>query len=212
MSAIVALKPLTTCERIEMARSRRHRTRQTALGARFWSAYIALGAATCASAMAAAASLSWPAVNPAQAPAARHELNAVAALGAASADYRTAETENQAVLDLAPLTATAWVRKAYIRRQQSDRLDGEALDALERSYLAAPLGPDITRWRLRFMFECWPEVTPSLRARAIAELETFSRFHKGSYALARSIHDPSGRLAATLTARKTYREIAASKS
>ena len=187
--------------------SRRKRKRKVRSTPKASKAYLAIGAFTAIAAVAASASLSFPGASAWPAPTDAHERNADAALHSEPADYRTAERENQAVLMAAPLSATAWVRQAYIRKQELGTLDATALENLEKSYRSAPFGPDITRWRLRFMFENWALHSPGLRARAIAELEVFSSFHRGSYSLARTVRDPTGRLAAILTTRRTYRTI-----
>lgn len=136
--------------------------------------------------------------------AARHEEIADRLLGASVANFEAAALENDAALTTAPLSSTAWARKAYII-QQSRGLDGEALQSLEYSYSAAPYGPALSKWRLRFMFDHWPELSAGLRARAIRELEVYSRFHQGSGGLVRSVRTPSGRLAANLISRRSYR-------
>lgn len=196
-----------------MAKSKSRQRRRTPQDYnRFRPAYALLAGATAIASAVVATSLTWPEAGMLPALAASHERNADAALKTTPPDYDVAQIENAAALSSAPRTVTAWVRKAYIRRSQSSGLDTEALDSLEASYRAAPFGPDVTRWRMRFMFENWSSLTPSLRERAVAELEVFARFHKGSYAFARSIRDPSGRLAATLTARRTYRQIGNSAS
>lgn len=143
--------------------------------------------------------------------AARRELNADSALRESPTDLTTAERENEAALSAAPLTATAWARKAYIRQAKTGGLDRDALADLESSYRAAPLGPDITRWRVKYMFENWGRLSPALRARATTELEVYARFHRGSNNLARTIRDPAGRLSATLTTQRAYRERGASR-
>lgn len=129
-----------------------------------------------------------------------HEGRADALLKASPPDYEAAVAETRAALAQAPMTASAWARLAYIERSRADALTPAALANLERSYAVAPFGPDITRWRVRFMFEHWGELTPSLRTQAVDELRTLARY-RGEVArdLVKTINDPSGRLAARMT-------------
>ena len=101
-------------------------------------------------------------------------------------------------LDQAPANATAWLRLAYLDSLQPAGLGQAGRDALVRSYVVAPYGPDDTAWRLRFALEHWTALDPDLRGRAMAELQLAAR-HNGYRSLPAQIDDPAGRLAATLT-------------
>lgn len=178
----------------------RHRRRRMSLPG------LALGLLTLAFAGSAIGSLSGHEPDGRAALSGRHENNADAALRASPAALDVAARENDAILASAPLSSTALVRKAFIIQQQGAGLDAAALASLESSYQAAPHGPDISRWRMRFMFENWSTLSPGLRERAIRELEVYARFHGGSAAFVRTIQTPSGRLAATLVSRRAYRQ------
>lgn len=130
----------------------------------------------------------------------RREANAQALLAHDKPDRLGAAVETRAALAQAPTTASAWARLAHLERTSAGTLPSSALNPLERSYAVAPFGPDITPWRVRFLFEHWPQLTPSLRAKAAAELRTLARHRDGvARDLVQSISNPAGRLAATLT-------------
>ncbi|ADL00454.1 hypothetical protein [Brevundimonas subvibrioides] len=97
-----------------------------------------------------------------------------------------------------PGDAAAWGRLAWIADRQGRVAD--ALVALDRTYVVAPYGPDITAWRLRFAYGRWAALTPDLRRQATAELRVAIRDRPGVvYAAEREITDPAGRLAFALT-------------
>jgi hypothetical protein len=74
------------------------------------------------------------------------------------------------------------------------------LDALDRSYVAAPHGPEITEWRLGFAFDRWGRLTPELRAQVRAELAVAGATRPGLVGRVRlSVVDPAGRMAMALT-------------
>lgn len=128
-----------------------------------------------------------------------HDNRAEARLEAVPPDPDVAAAETRAALAQAPMNPGAWARLAYIDRSRSTVLTPAALDNLERSYAVAPFGPDITRWRVRFMFEHWGELTPSLRTQASDELRVLSRYRGGvARDVVRTIENPSGRLAAEM--------------
>tara|TARA_R110000850_G_scaffold190848_1_gene316920 strand:+ start:217 stop:771 length:555 start_codon:yes stop_codon:yes gene_type:complete len=107
---------------------------------------------------------------------------------------------NRLVLTSAPMTASAWLRIPYLQSRAGAPLNSASLVALENSYAVSPFGPDVTNWRLRFVFEHWSEVSPSLRRQAIAELKVLLT-NRGTRAFdSVEIQDPAGRLAARLTA------------
>jgi hypothetical protein len=151
------------------------------------------------------AGLAWPnAISPDLAPV--HEMRADQALLAQYPQTIKADRESQAALAQAPAAGNAWLRRAYVRQLGTGTLDAQALDYLEKSYQAAPLGPDVTRWRLRFIFEHWPEMTPALRIRAVGEMRNFARYHSGGPDIVRAIHNPAGRWAAALVERSGHND------
>lgn len=168
-------------------------------------AIAALAIAVAGGAAVTTAGLTWPdAIHPDLAPV--HELRADRALSAQYPQTIAADRESQATLAQAPTAASAWLRRAYVRQLATRTLDGQALGYLDKSYRAAPLGPDVTRWRLRFIFEHWPELTPDLRARAVGEMRNFARYHSGGPDIVRSIHNPTGRWAAALIERSGHND------
>lgn len=130
------------------------------------------------------------------------EARADAALRGGSVGRASAAAESRAALAQAPLTAAAWLRLAYLETEPSGGLGPRAMDMVERSYAVAPFGPEVSAWRLRFLYEHWRELTPSLRSQASAELRTLARYRPGSaHDVLRSIESPTGRLAADMTVR-----------
>jgi len=151
------------------------------------------------------AGLAWPnTISPDLAPV--HEMRADQALLAQYPQTIKADRESQAALAQAPAAANAWLRRAYVRQLGTRTLDAQALDYLDKSYQAAPLGPDVTRWRLRFIFEHWTEMTPALRIRAVGEMRNFARYHSGGPDIVRAIHNPAGRWAAALVERSGHND------
>lgn len=168
-------------------------------------AITALAIAAAVAATITTAGLTWPdAIHPDLAPV--HEMRADRALSAQYPQTVAADRESQAALAQAPTTANAWLRRAYVRQLATRTLDDQALDYLDKSYQAAPFGPDVTRWRLRFIFEHWPELTPALRTRAADEMRNFARHHSGGPDIVRAIHNPAGRWAAALVERSGHNE------
>ena len=168
-------------------------------------AFGVLAAGTACAAAITTVGLIWPGgAAPDLAPV--HEARADQALLAQYPEAVKADRESQATLRQAPMSANAWLRRAYVRQVKTDALDSETLRYIEQSYRVAPLGPDVSRWRLRFTFEHWPEMTPSLRTMAVREMRNFARHHGGGADLVRSIHNPSGRWAAAMTERLGHNE------
>lgn len=125
----------------------------------------------------------------------------------APADLDRALAEADAALKLSPAAATAWLRVADLETRKAGGLTPAALEALERSYEAAPLGPDVTIWRLTFLFERWRDLPAPLRQKAIAELSARTRARaRSSDDFADTIQDPAGRLAARMAVRIALRE------
>lgn len=168
-------------------------------------AFGALAAGTACAAAITTVGLAWPGgAAPDLAPV--HEARADQALLAQYPEPVKADRESQATLRQAPMSANAWLRRAYVRQVKTNTLDSETLGYIEQSYRVAPLGPEVSRWRLRFAFEHWPEMTPSLRTMAVREMRNFARNHSGGADLVRSIHNPSGRWAAAMTERLGHNE------
>jgi hypothetical protein len=178
-----------------MARTRRNHWKLFSVGA------LAITTATislyfCISLLSPSAPLP-SALAPADEARAKHALSTVG-------DRDVAAQATEASLRRAPLSAEAWTRMAYLRQPEGDLPSTAALEDLSMSYVAAPLGPDISRWRIRYLFENWPSLSPSLRLKALAELRNFAHFHRGSGALSASVDNPAGRMAANLAIRQGY--------
>lgn len=118
------------------------------------------------------------------------------ATGAASAAVLDrAERETNAALRLSPLDTGAWTRLVYIDLARGGVLGPDGLQALERTYQIAPLGPAITRWRILFVLENWDALPPALRQSAEYEIRNAWRRDRGFFTeLRQSVTDREGRL------------------
>ena len=129
-----------------------------------------------------------------------HEARAEAAFAAGRDDEAAAHT--RAALSEAPLTSHAWARQAALAYRRDQRLGPDAVRALERSYAAAPYGPEITAWRLRLLLDNWGGLPVELRAAALDELKVCARHRPRLLArIADETVDPAGRLAAATALR-----------
>ena len=82
---------------------------------------------------------------------------------------------NEAALAAAPMNAAAWLRIAYIHSLDGASLNASALGAVQKSYSVAPYGPDVTRWRLQFLYDHWGQLNAELRAEAMDEHLAYGR-------------------------------------
>lgn len=159
-----------------------------------------LGSLSLTGGAAMAISMSWPSSWPIEfAPnAAVSEARAVEAAEAFPPDMERARRETLTTLSLRPLDAVAWARLAWIADRQGD--EGAMLQALDHSYAAAPYGPEVTAWRLRFALDRWGRLTSELRHQVRAELAMTMRTRPGVVAgVGQDVTNPSGRLALALT-------------
>lgn len=122
-----------------------------------------------------------------------------AALAVENPDWNRASEASLEAIAQAPTNAAAWARLAYIDWSRSGRLTPAGAEHLQRSYSMAPLGPDLTSWRLRFAYENWADLPPELRQSATQELRTLTRY-RGWVAkeVVSEIRDPVGRFAASM--------------
>jgi hypothetical protein len=126
------------------------------------------------------------------------EARAVKAASTVPADLTEVRRQTLKSLAERPTDATAWARLAWVAAEEGD-LEG-ACEALDRSYTAAPFGPEITGWRLRFAFGMWGRLTPELRRQALSELEMTAETRPRLVQEIRAdIVDPAGRWAIDLT-------------
>lgn len=96
-----------------------------------------------------------------------------------------------------PTDASARLRLAYIDRARHASLSMRAQADVLRSYELEPLGPELTRWRLTFLFENWGALSPSLRDKAMTELgAVFPRHGWALRDLPSTIQNPRGRMVA----------------
>jgi O-antigen ligase len=107
-----------------------------------------------------------------------------------------ARTDTLAALRQSPTDAYAWTMLAYL-----DTDAARAIEDLERSYLGAPLAPNLVRWRAQLAADRWDQLSPELRAKVMEELRIerkldgfdvwlnglLSRYHDTSFGLALSL-------------------------
>src|SRR3569832_1578401 len=120
--------------------------------------------------------------------------------GARPADIAAARASALSALAQGPARATAWLDLAYADTLRSGRLTDTGRDALRRSWVFEPLGPDNSEWRVRFALEHWSELTPELRDNTLAEVRAQWRTNMKA-AMVRaldSVQNPASRLAAAL--------------
>lgn len=126
------------------------------------------------------------------------EARAEAAAMVDRPDLSRVEAESRRTLRSRPGDAAAWSRLAWAAEREGRHAD--MLQALDRSYTAAPFGPDVTAWRLRFAYGHWSALSPELRRLAADELTVSARDRPGLVAQAEAdIVDPAGRMAFALT-------------
>ena len=105
-----------------------------------------------------------------------------------------AHARNMAEQGLArsPLSAEGWARLALIHAQEAGgRATPAAIEALKRSYAAAPYSRGSAKWRIAFCAAHWGEVTPALRAAALAEMTWLGKLNGGeAYDFITQIDDP----------------------
>ena len=76
-----------------------------------------------------------------------------------------ARADTLAALWQSPTDAYAWTMLAYL-----DTDPARAVEDLEKSYLGAPLAPNLVRWRAQLAADRWDQLPPELRAKVMEEL------------------------------------------
>jgi hypothetical protein len=117
-----------------------------------------------------------------------------------AAQIRAGKAAAESALAQGPTRATAWLDLAYAESLQTGALNDRARQALSRSWVFEPLGPDDSEWRVRFVFEHWSELTPDLRDSAAAEVRAQwpTGMHNSMAKALAEVKDPAGQLAASL--------------
>lgn len=99
----------------------------------------------------------------------------------------------------APAEAMMSLQRAFLESLKPGALNESAINAIRRSYILEPLGPDATVWRLRFVFNHWAAMPQDVRENARAELNAaFPRHGWAMRELPQTVNDPTGRMVATL--------------
>lgn len=132
-----------------------------------------------------------------------HEARAdrlVAAAAPTPSDLALSQQETVSSLRQSPANPTAWLRLAYIDSRRPEGLGRSGIDALSRSYDAAPYGPDDTAWRLRFALDHWSRLDRETRLLVLDELRVAIRNRSPAVrGIAQDVSDPAGQLAIQLT-------------
>jgi O-antigen ligase len=100
-------------------------------------------------------------------------------------------------LSLDPASATGWLRLAYIRSLEQPANQSEISDLVEKSFLVAPLDPDVLEWRTRFCLEHWDRVSTAVRGDVLAQARISWSIWPQKMLLAKmpaTIANPAGRL------------------
>ena len=132
-----------------------------------------------------------------------YEARASARLAHASptlSDLALSRQETVQALRQSPANPTAWLRLAYIDSRRPEGLGRSGIDALTRSYDAAPFGPDDTAWRLRFAFSHWDRLDQNARLLVLDELRVaIENRSAAARNLTQDVSAPAGLLALQLT-------------
>lgn len=99
-----------------------------------------------------------------------------------------------------PADAGAWLNRA-MARSSGRACDTACVQALDRSFDAAPLDAPLFGWRTRFALEHWADLPPPLRQRVISHIRTAWNTRSGRrevQGLTQVVASPSGRLTIVL--------------
>jgi hypothetical protein len=115
-----------------------------------------------------------------------------------------AEAATRHELRLSPMATDAWLRLAYIQTLRTPGLNAVGIDALEKSFVVAPLDPVYCGDRDILALNHWPELTQDLRTKVLTEIKVTWRpptvVHPEVIEQWRSqVHNPSGQFALALT-------------
>lgn len=106
-------------------------------------------------------------------------------------------------LRLSPMASDAWLRLVYIQTLKGPHLNKAGLDALDKSFIVAPLDPVNCGVRDVLALNYWPDLTPALRQKVLTEIKVTWRpptvVHPEVIEKWRSeVHNPSGQFALLL--------------
>ena len=136
----------------------------------------------------------------------RDAASLLAAPTLSPAEIDRLETTTRRSLEQRALDGSGWLRLAWLRSLSNSQFDDTANAAILNSYRAEPLGPEITRWRLAFVFDHWRSASPEVRARALEELTAaYPRRGWELDSLAPTLRDPTGRMIAVVATRRLRR-------
>ncbi|CAN5361227.1 hypothetical protein BH09PSE1_BH09PSE1_05110 [soil metagenome] len=92
---------------------------------------------------------------------------------------------------------------AWLEASAATGLGPAGNDALRRSYVLAPYGPEATLWRQGFVFDHWSSVPADIRIRALDEMSVvYSKKGWDLEELVKTVRDPSGRMIASMASRR----------
>ena len=115
-------------------------------------------------------------------------------------NVQTAKALTDRELQLSPARADGWLRLAAIAALQ-EQPSTKIAQLLDRSYLVAPLDPQIFKKRTLFVLEHWDNITLSVRQEALAQVRTgWQNWIQRSeiLALTKEVRNPAGRFAINL--------------
>jgi len=109
-----------------------------------------------------------------------------------------ARREVERELALSPASGAGWLRLAVIERSLAGELNERAFQALAHSYATAPLDQRLLGRRVRFAYDNWGALSPSLRRLTLDQIEFGWRDAGQRQALRQTlplVEDPGGQLA-----------------
>jgi hypothetical protein len=86
-----------------------------------------------------------------------------------------AEAATRAELKLSPMAVDAWLRLAYIESLKGPKLNAEGVEALQKSFLVAPLDPANCGDRDVLALNVWTDLPADLRRKVLMEIHTLWR-------------------------------------
>jgi len=115
-----------------------------------------------------------------------------------------AEAATRAELQLSPMAVDAWLRLAYIESLKRPKLNAEGVEALQKSFLVAPLDPANCGGRDILALNAWPDLPADLRRKVLMEIHTLWRppvvIHPETLiAWRRRVRNPAGQFALLLS-------------
>ena len=112
-------------------------------------------------------------------------------------------TDAQMAVKLAPARAENWMLLAYQCSRADRGVSPRVISAVRQSYAVGPLTPEVSAYRLGFIFNAWPGLPQDIHELARSEAQEFGTTGGGFLFLLRTaptIRDPQARLEFTMVA------------